>query len=100
MKFSKNVYEVVKMIPKGKVMTYKSVAKKLSSKAYRAVGNALRNNPDPENIPCHRVIRSDRKIGGYFGHIDDYLSKEKEMKLKNEGVKIRDGKVDKFWVIL
>jgi methylated-DNA-[protein]-cysteine S-methyltransferase len=94
MKFGQRVYEVVKQIPQGKVMTYKQVAERLKSKAYRAVGNALKNNPDTEHIPCHRVIRSNRKIGGYFGHIDDCLSSEKERKLEAEGVKIKDGKVE------
>ncbi len=100
MNFNQKVYEIVKDIPKGKVMTYKSVAEKLGSKAYRAVGNALKNNPDPKQIPCHRVIKSNLEIGGYFGHIDDYLSKEKENKLKSEGVKIENGKVNKVCVIL
>ena len=94
MNFSQQVYEIVKNIPKGRVMTYKQVAEKLNSKAYRAVGNALKNNPDPKHIPCHRVVKSNRRIGGYFGHIDDYLSKAKERRLKNEGVKIRNGKVE------
>lgn len=100
MKFSQQVFEIVKNIPKGKVMTYKSVAEKLGSKAYRAVGNTLKNNSDPANIPCHRVIKSNLEIGGYFGHIDDCLSKEKEDKLKSEGVKTENGKVNKVCVIL
>lgn len=100
MNFNQKVYEIVKNIPKGKVMTYKSVAKKLGSIAYRAVGNALKNNPDPKQIPCHRVVKSNFVIGGYFGHIDDYLSKEKEDKLKSEGVKIKNRKVSKVCVIL
>ena len=100
MNFAQKVYKIVKDIPKGKVMTYKSVAEKLGSKAYRAVGNALKNNPDPKQIPCHRVVKSNLEIGGYFGHIDDYLSKEKENKLKSEGVKIENGKVNKVCVIL
>jgi len=54
----------------------------------------LKNNPDPERIPCHRVIKNNREIGGYFGHIDDYLSKEKEKKLKSEGVRIENGKIE------
>ena len=94
MKFSQRVYEIVKKIPKGKVMTYKSVAEKLNSKAYRAIGNILKNNPDLKTIPCHRVIKSDRKVGGYFGHIDDNLSKEKERKLRSEGVKIKNERVE------
>ncbi len=93
--FYRKVYEVVKNIPKGKVMTYKQIGEKLNSKAYQAIGQALRNNPDPKSIPCHRVIKSNGEIGGYFGHIDDNLSKKKEELLQNEGVKITNGKVDK-----
>ena len=63
--FSKKVYGVVKKIPKGKVLTYKEVAKKAGRpKASRAVGNILNKNHDA-SIPCHRVIRSDGKLGGY-----------------------------------
>lgn len=63
--FRARVYAVVKKIPKGKTMTYKQVAEKAGSpNAFRAVGNILGKNYDPE-IPCHRVIRSDGKFGGY-----------------------------------
>ena len=63
--FSQKVYEVVKKIPKGKVLTYKEVAKKAGNiLASRAVGNILNKNYDPK-IPCHRVVRSDGKLGGY-----------------------------------
>ncbi len=63
--FSEKVYSVVAKIPKGHVLTYKQVAKKAGSPlAYRAVGNILNKNYNP-NIPCHRVVRSDGKIGGY-----------------------------------
>jgi methylated-DNA-[protein]-cysteine S-methyltransferase len=65
MTFKEKIYKVVKTIPQGKVMTYKEVAKKIGHpKAYRAVGNILNKNIDPL-VPCHRVIRSDGKIGGY-----------------------------------
>ena len=100
MNFRQRVYEIVKTIPKGKVMTYKQVGEKLNSKAYQSIGQALKNNPDPKNIPCHRVIKSNGEIGGYFGHIDDDLSKKKEELLLNEGVEIVNGKVDKNCVIL
>ena len=63
--FQQKVYNVVKKIPKGQVLTYKEVAKLTGSpKAYRAVGNALNKNPFKE-VSCHRVIRSDGKVGGY-----------------------------------
>lgn len=96
MNFRQKVYEIVKSIPKGKVMTYKQVAEKLNSRAYQAIGQALKNNPDPKNIPCHRVIKSNGEIGGYFGHINDDTSKKKEEFLIKEGVKIVNGKVDNF----
>lgn len=63
--FQEKVYAVVKKIPKGQVLTYKEVAKKIGNpKAFRAVGNILNKNFDPQ-VPCHRVIRSDGKLGGY-----------------------------------
>lgn len=63
--FTQKVYDVVKKIPKGKVLTYKEVAKKAGNeKASRAVGNILHKNYNLQ-IPCHRVIRSDGKFGGY-----------------------------------
>lgn len=67
--FAKKVYKVVLKIPLGEVRTYKWVAKKVGrSRAYRAVGQVLKNNPYPLLIPCHRVICSNGKLGGYaFG---------------------------------
>ena len=63
--FQEKVFAVVKKIPKGSVLTYKEVAKRAGNpKAYRAVGNILNTNYDP-TIPCHRVVRSDGKTGGY-----------------------------------
>lgn len=63
--FAQSVYRVVRTIPRGKLMTYAQVAKKIGKpKAYRAVANALNKNYDPA-IPCHRVIRSDSALGGY-----------------------------------
>lgn len=63
--FTQRVFFVVRRIPRGKVLTYKEVAKRAgNSRAYRAVGNILNKNYNP-NIPCHRVIRSDGTLGGY-----------------------------------
>lgn len=80
--FSQKVYKVVKKIPKGKVLTYKEVAKRVGNeKASRAVGNILNKNFDKE-IPCHRVVRSDGKVGGYNRGF-----KNKIKILKSEGYK-------------
>ena len=82
-KFQEKVYRVVKKIPAGKTMSYKEVAGAAGSpKAWRAVGNILHKNKNPE-IPCHRVIRSDGKIGGY-----NKGSKKKVALLKKEGADI------------
>ena len=70
MTFKEKVYAVVAKIPKGKVLTYKEVAKRAGSpKASRAVGNILNKNVSPK-VPCHRVIRSNGEIGGFrSGHV-------------------------------
>ncbi len=79
--FKKNVFNVVKKIPKGKTMTYKNVAVLAGSpKAWRAVGNILNKNYN-ESIPCHRVVRSDGKTGGY-----NRGEKKKTFLLEKEGV--------------
>jgi len=64
--FAIKVYKAVLSIPLGQVRSYKWVAKKAGSPgAFRAVGQALKHNPYPIIIPCHRVIKSDNKLGGY-----------------------------------
>lgn len=63
--FRERVREIVRTIPKGNTMTYKEVATGAGNpNASRAVGAIMRTNYDPD-IPCHRVIRSDGKMGGY-----------------------------------
>lgn len=81
-KFTDKVKTVVTKIPKGKVMTYTEVAKVAGNpKAARAVANIMAKNFDP-NIPCHRVIRSDGRLGGY----NRGGEKAKKDLLESEGV--------------
>ena len=81
--FQKKVFAAVKKIPRGQTATYRKIASGLGNrKLARAVGNALNKNFDPE-IPCHRVIRADGKVGGY-----NRGSLNKARLLKKEGVKI------------
>ena len=62
------VWKYLKTIPKGQTRTYKQVAIAIKKpKAIRAVANAVGKNPYPIVIPCHRVIRSNGKLGGYSG---------------------------------
>ena len=66
--FQVKVWKYLKTIPKGKVITYKQLAKAIRMpKAVRAVANACAKNPYAPKIPCHRVIRSDGSLGGYSG---------------------------------
>ncbi len=68
--FSKKVYEAVLKIPHGETRTYAWVAKKIGKPlAARAVGQALRRNPFPILIPCHRVV-ADKTLGGFMGSDD------------------------------
>lgn len=79
---------MVRKIPSGKVLTYKEVAKKAGfPRAWRGVGKVLSKNQDPK-IPCHRVIRSDGKIGGYKRGINQKLTL-----LRKESVIIRKKKI-------
>jgi len=67
-KFQWKVLKVTVSIPLGETRTYKWVAEKVGSpNAVRAVGQALRRNPYPIIIPCHRVIKQDGSLGGYAG---------------------------------
>ena len=67
-KFQISVWEEIKKIPKGQTKTYKDIALALKKpKSSRAVANACGKNPLLVEIPCHRVIRSDGKLGGYSG---------------------------------
>jgi methylated-DNA-[protein]-cysteine S-methyltransferase len=78
--FREKVLAVVSKIPKGKALTYKEVATRAGNPlASRAVGNILTTNYDPK-IPCHRVVRSDGKTGGY-----NRGEKLKVEKLRKEG---------------
>jgi methylated-DNA-[protein]-cysteine S-methyltransferase len=83
--FERDVILEVAKIEYGTVKTYKEIAKLINCHAYRAVGTAIGKNPFPIVIPCHRVIRSDGKIGGFRGG-----TQMKVEILKNEGIKIDD----------
>ena len=89
--FNKRCYQKLALIPKGMISTYAEVAKSFDSKAYRAVGNAMANNPHPISVPCHRIIRNDGSLGGYALGIN-----KKIQLLKKEGILIKNNKVVDF----
>jgi methylated-DNA-[protein]-cysteine S-methyltransferase len=98
--FEERVWKLMESIPKGKVTTYGLIAKKLNTKAYRAVGNACRRNPYAPRVPCHRVVRSDGGIGGFGGRTSGKSVEKKIQMLRREGVEIRNGKITDFEKVL
>mgnify|MGYP004517646491 FL=1 len=89
---SKRIYEAVKKIPKGRVATYGQVAEMAGDKKMaRAVGNALHKNPDPSEIPCHRVVNAKGELSGAFAFGGE---REQEKRLMREGVVVTDSRVD------
>ncbi|BCN93034.1 hypothetical protein THMIRHAM_08190 [Thiomicrorhabdus immobilis] len=89
--FNEQCYALLMKIPRGRVTTYKAIAQALNTKAYQAVGNAMANNPDLINVPCHRVVNTNGHIGNYA------LGVEKKMALLQlEGVNIKHNKVVNF----
>jgi len=89
MTFSQKVWAVTSRIPRGKVVTYADLARRLKSTGYRAVGQALHRNPYAPGVPCHRVVGSDGGLSGYAGG----LPKKRKM-LKAEGVRFVGSRVD------
>jgi len=94
--FDENIYERLKRVPKGMVTTYKELAHSVGTRAYRAVGSAMRKNPLAPAVPCHRVVASDGGIGGFKGQTKGDAIFEKIRLLEKEGIKIKDNKIVDF----
>lgn len=84
--FARRVYQEVARIPAGRVSTYARIAARIGCRSPRAVGGALRRNPFAPNIPCHRVIASDLRPGGFRGQTAGVALDEKLRRLAAEGV--------------
>lgn len=93
--FNQEAYNIVKKIPCGFVSTYGQIAMLLNNaNAHRAVGQAMKNNPNPIKTPCHRVINSDGSLGGYSGKLKGKEIRKKINLLKKEGIKIENNKIN------
>lgn len=108
--FNEKCYSLLKKVPRGKVTTYKEISRKLKSKGYRAVGNAMNKNPYAPKVACHRVVKSNGEIGGFAERLCEIKSAKRNVKgraglrvsgtkkkiemLKKEGVEIRNGRID------
>lgn len=89
---TRRIYEAVKKIPRGKVATYGQVAEMAGNKKMaRAVGNALHKNPDPEKIPCYRVVNAKGELAGEFAFGGEGAQARL---LQADGIVVVDGRVD------
>ncbi|NWK06651.1 MGMT family protein [Marine Group I thaumarchaeote] len=92
MTLSTRVYTKLLQVPEGKVTTYGDLAKAVGlENGQRAIGTIMKKNPFPGIVPCHRVVKSDGKIGGFV-----YGERVKLQMLVKEGIKIKDGKIIDF----
>jgi methylated-DNA-[protein]-cysteine S-methyltransferase len=81
--FEEQCLKLLRQIPAGKVTSYREIARALDSQAYRAVGRAMAKNRDLVVVPCHRVVCSDGKVGGYAKGVDQKIEL-----LEREGVAV------------
>ena len=89
MNLDKKIYKKLLEVPKGKITTYGELAKAVGLKnGQRVVGKIMNKNPYPVIIPCHRVVKSDGKVGGYA-----YGEEIKSDMLIREGIIIKNGKI-------
>ncbi len=93
MNLKNKIYNKLKQVPKGKVITYKELAKAVNSKskAYRYVGMCMAQNKDTKHIPCYKVVKSNGQIGEYSGN--GGMSGKIKL-LKKDGIKVVNGRVD------
>ena len=92
MNLEQKVYKKLLDVPKGQITTYGELAKAVGLKnGQRLIGKIMNKNPYPVLVPCHRVVMSTGKIGGYA-----YGENDKRKMLSDEGVKIINGKIESF----
>jgi methylated-DNA-[protein]-cysteine S-methyltransferase len=94
------VYALLQQVPAGKVTTYKLLAEAVGTKGYRAIGAIVRDNPNPPAIPCHRVVSSNGKIGGFMGENNGSAIQKKKHILAREGVSCKHDSIVNFKQIL
>ena len=89
MNLEQKVYRKLLEVPRGKVTIYSELAKAVGLKnGQRVIGRIMNKNPYPVVIPCHRVVLSNKKVGGYA-----WGEKVKSKMLAKEGIKIKKGKI-------
>jgi methylated-DNA-[protein]-cysteine S-methyltransferase len=91
--FQEKVYAVCREIPAGRVTTYGEIARALGTRAYQAVGQALRRNPYAPEVPCHRVVSADGSLHGFNGRTDACELCRKRELLEAEGISVINNRI-------
>lgn len=85
--FQRKVYLALLEVPRGETISYGELAKRIGCKSAQAVGQALKKNPFAPDVPCHRVIAKDGRIGGFHGQRDGEMIEKKRLLLIEEKTK-------------
>ncbi len=93
--FQERVYAFLSEVPHGRVTTYGDLARLLGTSP-RAIGQVLKKNPFAPRVPCHRVVASDGRLGGFKGSRSGEVLSEKERLLTAEGVLVINGRIKGF----
>lgn len=88
--FQERVYEAPRKIPRGTVVSYGELARRIGCACPRAVAQALRRNPFAPEVPCHRVVAADGSLTGFAGRSDVAALEKKCRLLESEGVRFKD----------
>ena len=92
MKIDKKIYKKLLQVPSGKITTYGELSRAIGLKnGQRVIGRVMKNNPFPVIVPCHRVVKSNREIGGYAFGVDI-----KRNMLTKEGICIKNNRIENF----
>lgn len=86
--FQRRVYLALLDVPRGATITYKELGEKIGCRSAQAIGQALKRNPFAPDVPCHRVIGTNGKIGGFHGQRDGEMIEKKLRLLRAEGIDI------------
>ncbi|MGD9160150.1 MAG: MGMT family protein [Desulfobacteraceae bacterium] len=98
--FSDKVYDLLRKVPEGRVTTYKEIAHALGTRAYRGVGQAMKRNPFAPEVPCHRVVATSGRIGGFQGKTSGTSIQKKIKMLKEEGIEFQGDRIKNFKKVL
>ncbi len=84
--FRQRVFDACSRVPKGQVTTYKLLAEEIDCGSSQAIGQALKHNPFAPQVPCHRVIATNRTLHGFHGETSGPQLDRKRQLLEGEGV--------------